>query len=276
MTDGRVSQGAVRTLTEGNDLRLSSLGIRTIYNFPSEESRISSVTVRSLDESFSSSRISQSVVRSIIRGRVDQPKVRAWTFTLDGHDFYVLRLGDTQTFVYDVYSQQWTRWYSSSSNRWRFTTGQNWQGSGAYQAGFGSNIVTGDDTFGVLWMLDPAQSWDEDPQEGDEVLLPFVRKATGQVTSNMRKTVPCFEVYLTADAGYAASISSDVTLSTSDDNGNTYAGHGAITATPGNYSQEFAWRSLGQIRDPGRLFLIEDEGALQRINSLDISVGPER
>jgi len=276
MADARVSQGTVRTLTEGNTIEVSGLGIRTVFNYPAEEGQVSQLTIRSLDEPVPSARANQALVRAVIRGRIDQPKVRAWTFTLDGHDFYVLRLGDTQTFIYDVYSQQWARWYSPSSNRWRFTTGQNWQGSGVYQAGYGSNIVTGDDTFGVLWMLDPTQPWDEDPQLGPDLALPFVRKATGQVTANMRIPVPCFEVYLTADSGYTLGSSTDVSLSTSDDNGQTYTNHGTITAVPGDYGQEFAWRSLGQIRGPGRLFVIEDSGALQRINTLDMSIGPER
>jgi len=48
---------------------------------------------------------------------------------------------------------------------------------------------------------------------------------------------------------------------------------GAITVEPGNYFQEFAWRSLGKIGAPGRLFQLVDYGAFARIDELDIDDG---
>jgi hypothetical protein len=55
-------------------------------------------------------RVPQADVLAYVRGRIQNPKLRAWTFTLDGHDFYVLRLGMDLTLVYDVYSEQWMDW----------------------------------------------------------------------------------------------------------------------------------------------------------------------
>jgi hypothetical protein len=43
-----------------------------------------------------------------------------------------------------------------------------------------------------------------------------------------------------------------------------------LTVTPSDYSQEFAWRSLGLIRAPGRMFELSDNGAAVRIDGLDI------
>jgi hypothetical protein len=55
-------------------------------------------------------RMVQADVLAYVRGRIQNPKMRAWTFTLDGHDFYVLRLGMDLTLVYDVSSEQWVDW----------------------------------------------------------------------------------------------------------------------------------------------------------------------
>jgi hypothetical protein len=271
----QVPQVYTNILTAGGDAQLSQAFTMLLINYPAVDINISQAFINVLRESESPLEVSQLWANVVVRGRVAQPQVRAWTFTLDGHDFYVLRLGDSATLIYDVYSKQWTKWYSANQGRWRFNNGTNWSGSGSYAGGFGSNVVTGDDTLGVLWVLDPEQAWDEDPTLGDQLKLSFIRKATGQVTSNMRNAIPCYEVYLTADVGYTIGTSLDVSLSTSDDNGNTFNNHGAITLTPEDYNQEFAWRSLGQVRAPGRLFVLQDEGALQRINSLDMSVGPE-
>lgn len=275
MTDGRISQATVRAITDGNDLNISQLTVRSVFNYPAEEGRVSQLTVRSIDEPSPSARISQLIVRAIVRGRIDQPRVRAWTFTLDGHDFYVLRLGDIQTLVYDVYSEKWHRWTSPNLDRLRFIIGQNWIGSGSYAGSYGSNIVIGDDTLGILYMFDPEQVYDEIPVYGEITQGNFVRKATGQLVSRQRIPVPCYEVYLTGDSGYTVGDSTSVTLYTSDDNGNTLTSRGTITSRPDDYTQEFSWRSLGQVRYPGRLFVIEDEGALQRINGLDVNIGPE-
>ena len=276
MTDGRISQATVRSLTEGSDLNISQLRVRSVMNFPSEAGRVSKLTVRSIDEPSSPARISQLLVRAIVRGRIDQPRVRAWTFTLDGHDFYVLRLGDIQTLVYDVYSEKWYRWTSPNLDRLRFVLGQNWIGSGPYAGSYGSNVVVGDDTVGALYFLAPLQAFDEVPVYGEAIQRNFVRKATGQLVSRQRIPVPCYEVYLTGDSGYTVGDSSSVTLYTSDDNGNTLTSRGSITSRASDYNQEFSWRSLGQVRYPGRLFVIEDDGALQRINGLDVNIGPEQ
>lgn len=276
MTDGRISQATVRSITDGsNDLNISQLTVRSVFNYPAEAGRVSQLTIRSVDEPSPSANISQLVVRAIVRGRIDQPRVRAWTFTLDGHDFYVLRLGDIQTLVYDTYSQKWSKWTSPDTGRLRFTTGQNWSGSGPYAGSYGTNIVVGDDTLGILYLFDAEQPYDEIPVYGELTNKTFVRKATGQIVSRQRNPVPCYEVYLTADSGYTIGDSTSVTLYTSDDNGTTLANRGSLISRVEDYNQEFTWRSLGQIRYPGRLFVIEDEGALQRINGLDVNIGPE-
>src|SRR5690606_14907332 len=73
-------------------------------------------------------RVTQLRVISLVRGRVANPRVRTWTFTLDGHDFYVLRLGDQETLVYDVSTEQWVNWDSAGLPFWRPNVGMSWIG----------------------------------------------------------------------------------------------------------------------------------------------------
>jgi len=126
MTDGRVSQATVRGLTEGNDGNVSQLAVRSVFNYPSEFARTSQLVVRSFDEPTPQLRVSQFLVRVLIKGRVDEPRIQAWTFTQDGHDFYVLRLGSySPTLVYDTYSQQWSVYGTGTGDPWRAYTGRN-------------------------------------------------------------------------------------------------------------------------------------------------------
>ena len=92
-----------------------------------------------------------------------KPQARVWTFSLDGHDFYVLRLGDSETLVYDLYSEQWVDWANFQKEFWRANNGQNWAGASKLAYTYGSDVVVGDDTYGLLWFLDPEQPYDQDP-----------------------------------------------------------------------------------------------------------------
>lgn len=191
-------------------------------------------------------------------------QIRTWTGTLDGHDFYVLRLGTQDTLVYDTYSKQWYDWESADQPIWSVNAGYNWLGSRG--KGYESSIVVGDDETGQLYFLDPTQAYDEG---NDDLSHYFERVAMAQTLMQGRKTAPCHVIYLNGDN--EATTARPVKLETSDDNGKTFFDHGDITAEIGNYEQEFSWRSLGLIRCPGRLFKITDDGAFTRIDNLEVN-----
>jgi len=191
---------------------------------------------------------------------MDNPRLRAWTFTLDGHDFYVLRLGDTKTLVYDVSSEQWMDWASWEKDYWRASLGANWVGGTALADTWGSNVIVGDDTFGLLWFLDPDQGFDEHPDYAIDVDMPIEHIAMAQMPMRGRDVLPCNVVYLTADNSGPTFTGAAVTLSISDDAGKTFWDADTITIEVGNVEQEFNWYSLGQIGTPGRLFKIVDNG----------------
>jgi hypothetical protein len=208
----------------------------------------------------------------ITAGRVEDPKIRAWTFSLDGHDFYVLRLGDEVTFIYDAYSEQWMEWASPEYGFWRPNTGMNWIGGQVFADEFGSNAVLGDDLYGLLWFLDPEQPFDQSPVEYDlEQQTYFERITMGQMAVTGRQVMPCFAAWITSDAGQPAYLDAGVRLETSDDGGKTFDNQGTVPVRTDVNSPELSWYSLGQIQAPGRLFKIIDDGAITRIDSLEMN-----
>lgn len=268
---GIASQVGSLALGEGASLALtaSQIGAVTVYNYPADSGTAAQAGIVVLAESGPDMSVSQLQAIVVYRGRVYDPRIRAWTFTLDGHDYYVLRLGDISTIVYDTHAEQWYDWGSEDADVWKANTGQNWVGASSISGFYGSNIVCGDDVFGALYFLDTAQSQDEDPVVGSVTQYPYLRQATGQIVKLDYEAQPCYEVQLLGAIGdNLDSTLTDVTLETSDDSGNTYSDHGTLTLDAADYTARATWLSLGSIEAPGRLFRISDYGALQRIDSL--------
>lgn len=219
---------------------------------------------------------SQTYVLAACLGRTEDPRVRAWTYTLDGHDFYVLRLGSEETIVFDVSTGQWSTFGSGYGPLWRAFNGQNWLGADGLAGTYGSNIIVGDDGNGSLYFLDPDEDFDDDPLLGSEVQREFERVAIGQVLAKGYDAQRCFGATVLGSIGTQAEEdipSRTVTLSMSDDVGRSYTDLGNITIPYDEYYTRLNWRSLGSIRYPGRLFKVVDIGALRRIDGLEVEDG---
>ncbi len=92
------------------------------------------------------------------------------------------------------------------------------------------------------------------------------------MTTTDRNFVPIYSVDLRASFGQPDVVLNSVTLEYSDDQGNTYVvADEPQIAQAGNFDQEFTWLSLGQVRSPGRIFRISDNGAFARIDSMDVN-----
>lgn len=273
MADVEVSQLSVASVTASDtDVRASQLAVTAVFNYPSQAMRSSQLQVTAVTEDTPPIRASQLSVIAVVRSTPDDPLVRAWTFTLDDHDFYVLRLGNSSTFVYDTYSEQWVDWLSPNRSNWRPNTGINWVGGTQNEPTYGSNILVGDDTYGLVYFLDPTQVYDDHPVEDNDDPMYFERIAMGQMSVTGRSVVPCYVSYLTANPGDPAYTGAGVTLYTSDNNGQSFNNHGLIAVTSSQYTPpQLTWYSLGQITAPGRLFKIVDDGAVTRIDSLDMN-----
>lgn len=273
MADTRVTQGKVLGTAEYEvDLRLTSAFGFAAVAYPAEFINLTQSITQAYIKPNVTLRVSQQWVMVAVRGRVANRRIRAWTFSLDGHDFYVLRLDDSDTVVYDMTTGQWMRWSSPGYNFWRAWNGMNWQGltDQTFVDGAQSQVVAGDDTFGLLWTIDPDKGYDDHPTQGDESPQAFTRVVVGGVPMRLRETQQVGAAYLTASVGSPQITGADITLRTSDDYGKTWQDHGTITIDPGDYTQELSWRSIGLIRAPGRIFELSDDGASVRIDSLDV------
>lgn len=263
---------SVRSVTEGANARVSNFPVRTVFNYPADGARVSQTAIRTLGEFGPRARVSQLVVRALVRGHVENPRIRAWTFTLDGHDFYVLRLGDIATLVYDLYSEQWMDWQDFTHTYWRPSIGTTWRGASALGAVYGSSVLAGDDTWGLLWFLNPEQPYDEHPDyQAEEQQLYFERITMGQVPMRGRENLPCYAAWLTTDMGEPAYDGAAVRLEISDDGGVTFQDMGSVEINLDADYPELAWYSLGQIEAPGRLFKITNDGAIARIDGMEMN-----
>lgn len=189
--------------------------------------------------------------------------IRVWGFSLDDHDFAVFRLGPSESLVFDLTTKQWAEWSSPELDYWRAHVGQNWIGATG-SVTHGSDIVTGDDTEGVLYILDPTAGADDDPVTGEAAT--FTRRATGYIDLRGRTSLPCNAVQLAVSLGAPSKTGAKFTLRTSDDTGHTWTDHGDVVVPAGDQGTTVEWRALGLMRQPGRLFQIDDDGAAVRIS----------
>lgn len=234
-----------------------------VYNIPAKKVNVTYTNLTAVTRTKSQIKTTAYAIMAVVLGPNESPKIKSWGFTLDGHDFYVMRLGAKgKTLVYDLSTGQWSHWASFNRTSWRPFTGMNWTTSAGIAHQYGSNIIAGDDSSGVIWVLDPDATNDEVVGTGDPIT--FERVATAQVLASGRDRIPSNSVYVRATKQPG-----DVRLEYSDNLGEDYASAGDIQVT--EYNQEIVWRSLGQVRAPGRLFRIVDTGALPRIDGLEIN-----
>jgi len=239
--------------------------------FPTEFIQASQSLVSVLAEPIRPIDVSQAHVFAAVLGKPLNRQFRCWAFSLDGHDFYVLRVGENETLIYDLTTGKWAQWTDDESSTWRAHLGTNWLGMAAsnYLGGAATNIVAGDDAFGLLWTLDPDNAQDDSARTVGEV-IPFDRKVMGYMPLRMRSSPRVNAVFLTLSVGFPAFDPATIQLRTSDDEGQNWTDHGTITVPPSQFNKEVMWRSLGLARAPGKLFEFTDTGATVRIDGADV------
>jgi hypothetical protein len=254
-----------------SDAQVSMYDVVAIFNVPSDEVQSPTFDVAALTESPSvPAEVSQFDIIVIYRGRNDSPKIRAWTYTLDGHDYYVLRLGQNQTLVYDTLSQQWSVYGTGDGDPWQVSVGKNWQ-EGTRFFTTTSNVIVGDDARGVLYFLNPDKDDDDSANAGGDP-RPFRRAITGQVVVKPGyNQVPCFGVHLFGSIGQTSE--TEVELEFSDDRGVSYINAGTVDLPANEFETRADWLSLGSMRAPGRMFRVTDRGSLKRIDALEMRDG---
>jgi hypothetical protein len=204
----------------------------------------------------------QFVGYALVRDNGDRRKLKAWTFTQDDHDFYVVQLGD-YTLVFDKLTSQWARWQSPSYNYWRGDDGCGWEGFN----------VCCDPLTGKIWKIDPEGRLDTD----GATITPITSQVTGILTERFRKHIPCYMAELAVseglpptgvDAGEAY-----FQLRTSSDHGGTWTDHGQVLSLDSGEDITVRWYGLGVMKAPGTVFEITDTGYARRINGFNIELG---
>jgi hypothetical protein len=186
-------------------------------------------------------------------GVPDPARSRAWTFTLDGHTFYVLDLGQEGTFLYDTITSQWCKFSTAGYGQWNFQNGCQW-----------GNLVVGADILtNEVWQQVPTQFLDEGWRDIEHAV-------TGGLTTRSRTYISCDALRLAASIGLLDTINgATMTMRFSDDQEATWSDPFTIDLIHDDFDGELAWRSLGSFMAPGRIFEITDVGGLIRIDGAD-------
>lgn len=190
-------------------------------------------------------------------GVPNQSRTRAWTFTLDGHIFYVLNLGLEGTWCYDKTTQQWCKFETDGFNQWNMNNGTMW----------GTNRIVGGDTItDQVWELDPSAVLDDGFRD-------IIHVVTGGLNTRSRVYRSVDAVRLSASAGQLDEVNgTTITLNYSDDQGKSWSDDFTLDLVELDFTQEIAWRSLGAFNAPGRIFQITDIGGLIRYDGCDAFV----
>lgn len=185
----------------------------------------------------SPTRISENGIEERLR-QTGRTGLRAWTYALDGHTFFVLRVGDAATFAFDLTMGVASEFQSFNRAYWRAHLGAQTDMT---------SVICGDSETGELWKLDPARGNDD----GETM----VREVTGMIAVAGRPQ-RCDSVSLQASVGWpSAAVENPVVLMRwSDDAGATWDYWRQIKLGEiGQYGREIVLRKLGMMRAPGRL-----------------------
>jgi hypothetical protein len=94
---------------------VSQMSALAVGAYPAAQTQVAQLAALGATAANMETRVSQATMLVAALGSVSDPHVRAWTFTLDGHDYYVLRLGNLETIIYDTLAEQWYDWGSDIS-----------------------------------------------------------------------------------------------------------------------------------------------------------------
>lgn len=187
-------------------------------------------------------------------GSTEDFRLRAWGFTMDGHRFYVLHIGEQGTFVYDFVTQQWSEWKTEGyTTGWNAHLGLNWAATDL--------IVAADKETSDMWIIDAETFRDAGYKDITRVVTAIIPQTGWSWRSHD-------SLQLIMSLGVPSATPGTVTMTFSDDQGktfNTYA-DASITINPLDYTQEIDWSSLGSFKTPGRIINITDLGGMGRID----------
>lgn len=171
----------------------------------------------------------------------DADQIDAWSFIMDQHMYYVLTLS-TQTWIYDMTTQLWSRADSVGYDFWR-------AGIGCAVAGqaYAADILPGS---AMVWTVDP-DSLTDDGDGISRVCTGFFEMRDGKLA--------CGNVSIVCSAGQGNIIDPGanpvVQMRYSDSYGQTWSEwKNAELGKAGEFEYRVRWNRLGLLRSPGRYF----------------------
>jgi hypothetical protein len=202
-------------------------------------------------------RVTQQYVLVAIKSGADERMMRAWTFTQDDHDFYVLHLG-ASTVVYDKLTDQWAQWKNSDAAYWRGLDGCDWEGW---------NVCCDPDT-GKIFKIDPVNRLDYGT-------TPITSQVFGGMTERFRNYTPCYmaEVAISQARPPAGVDVTTVGIRLRTYDTISWTDHGTLQGQPTGTMLYARFYGLGLLKSPGVLFEITDYGYARRIDGLNIEMG---
>lgn len=239
----------------GNDRTTEAFAL-TAYNFPTPSEHTTQLRGMVSCKTNLTLRLSQAEVLVAVFFGAEERMLRAWTFTQDGHDFYVI-LAAGETYVYDKETEQWAQWTSPDAAFWRGLDGVEWQGI---------NVCIDPDS-GKLYQIDPQGRL-------DYRTTPITSIIYGGLTERFRNMPSIFmaEVAISQNSPphNVDPTTLNITLETTDTV--TSYNHGTVSgAAAGNITYP-RFYGLGLMRSPGILFKITDTGFARRIDGLTIEI----
>lgn len=191
-------------------------------------------------------------------GTPEDNDFRSWFFDLDGHTFYVLVLGQIGTFLYDFTTQRWSQFVTEGQVVWNAEIGIVRDGQ----------IFAADVINPIIWEVTPDVF-------SDEGFKPIRRTVTAITPARNRVAQQVGAIRIYASSGAAqepnSGVDATMTLSYSDDQGQTFTEFASIEVRE-SLTQEYAFRSLGAVQQPGRVWQVEDVGGPVRIDDAQIDL----
>lgn len=170
---------------------------------------------------------------------VPADRLRAWGFAADGHEYYVLTLGEAATYVLDALTKVWQRFDSKGYDHWRAHLGTAAPGG----------ALAGDSESGQIWRIAPDVLTDA----GEEI----VRTATALVPVASGKAINTNFAVTCAVGQAMLGVSPKIGMRYSDDQGQTWSSwRWKSLGEAGQYGTVVRWANLGQMKAPGRIFQV--------------------
>jgi len=182
------------------------------------------------------SKISNDFVEEVLR---NSSYYYGWYFRRNRNDFYVLTT-DIYTLVYDITLDTWYHWNTYLKPNWDASKG----------------VQVGDKVF-VCNLMRKAEISVLAEAAKDGTTDWIVCEITGTVFNTTRNPVNCAFLDVSANSGFAGSYLADpiVEMRWSDDQGANWSNYMQTTlGSRGSTKSQVSFRSLGQIKQPGRMF----------------------